>query len=109
MEKFIEYLKERYNSELLIEYKDIEYADVIYQEIETADGYTIYARLDNKYKLDGSFEDALFYEEYGIYPAIAESLKDGLKVYVEQEEWVDYVKEEFEEELEEEEEEEEDY
>jgi len=105
MEKFLEYLEEEYGSELITDYQKIESADVIYEEVSTADGYSIYARLDNKFQLDGSFEDALIYDEYGIYPLIADSLRDGLKVYVQEEGWVDGIKEEFEEEFEEEEEE----
>jgi len=107
MEKFLEYLEEEYSSELITDYQKIQYADVIYNVISTADGYSIYARLDKKYQLDGSFEDALIYEEYGLYPLIADSLRDGLKVYIEDEDWLEGIKDEFEEEFEEELEEEE--
>lgn len=103
MEKFLEYIEEEYDASIITDYNDIEKADVIYQEISTADGYFIYARLDNKFKLDGSFEDALIYEEYGIYPLIAESIKDGDRVYIEDEDWLNGIKEEFEDEFEDEE------
>tara|TARA_Y100000385_G_scaffold122508_1_gene127331 strand:+ start:186 stop:500 length:315 start_codon:yes stop_codon:yes gene_type:complete len=103
MEKFLEYIEEEYCASIITDYNDIENADVIYQEISTADGYNIYARLDNKFQLDGSFEDALIYEEYGIYSLIAESIKDGCKVYIEDEEWLEGIKDEFEDEFEDEE------